>query len=354
MRRGGHPSRMNDTLRPLLVTSDPLLLDDVVRLAAAAGVEMTVREELTASVWSRAPLVFVGDDVLGAAASRALPRRDSVIVIRRGSGRSDDRIPASTWQGAVALGAEHVAELPDAGRWVVDRLAESGDVTSSGGPVISCVPAVGGAGATTLAAILAREARGLLVDVDPYGPAIPVDGGVRWPDLTDTRGRIPPGSLRTALPRVHDTHVLTGTPDTRYAVPGDALASVLESGARGFACTIVDTPRCDGDATRIAWARSDAVLIVVGPHPACAARVPAVIDGIQEVCTRVLVIARTGPRDSGVWCAAEESQWHVPVLPPFRHDRTLAQGDHAFLTPRSTARRQARDILEALAPGTLA
>ena len=80
---------------------------------------------------------------------------------------------------------------------------------------------------------------------------------------------------------------------------------------------------------------------------------PAVIDGIQEVCTRVLVIARTGPRDSGVWCAAEESQWHVPVLPPFRHDRTLAQGDHAFLTPRSTARRQARDILEALAPGSL-
>ena len=345
---------MTDTPRPLLITSDPLLLDDVIRLAASAGVEMTVRGEPTASTWTQAPLVFIGDDALTAAASRALPRRDSVIVVRRASGRSDEPTPASTWQGAVALGAEHVAELPDAGRWVVDRLAESGDVTSPGGPVISCVPAVGGAGATTLAAILAREARGLLVDIDPYGPAIPVDGGVRWPDLADTRGRIPPGSLRTALPRVHDTHVLTGTPDARYAVPADALASVLESGARGFACTVVDTPRCDGEATRIAWARSDAVLVVVGPHPAGAARVPAVVDGIQEVCARVLVIARTGPRDSGIWCVSEEAQWQVPVLPSFRHDRTLAQGDHAFLTPRSTARRYAREILALLAPGAQA
>lgn len=345
---------MTDTARPLLLTSDPLLLDDVVRLAAAAGVEMTVHEEPTASAWSSAPLVFVGDDVLGAAVSRSLPRRACVIVVRRGNGRSDDPVPAATWQAAVALGAEHVAELPDAGRWMVDRLAESGDATAQGGPVISCVPAVGGAGATTLAAILAREARGLLVDIDPYGPAIPVEGGVRWPDLADTRGRIPPGSLRTALPVVHDTHVLTGTPETRYAVPPQALAAVLESGARGFRCTIVDTPRCDADATRIAWARSDAVVVVVGPHPASAARVPAVIEGIQEACTRVAVVARTGPRDSGVWCAAEAGQWEVPVLPPFRHDRTLAQGDHAFLTPRSIARRYAREILAVLAPGVAA
>ena len=345
---------MTDESRPLLITADPLLLDDVVRLAAAAGVEVTVREDPHASAWSRAPIVFVGDDVLVTAAARALPRRDSVIVVRRGSGLTDDHTPASTWQGAVALGAEHVVELPEAGRWVVDRLAEVSDAASHGGPVISCVPGVGGAGATTLAGLLAREARGLLVDIDPYGPAIPVDGGVRWPDLADTRGRIPPASLRTALPSIHGAHVLTGTPEARFAVPSDALSAVLEAGARGFPCTIVDTPRCDADATRIAWARSDAVIIVVGPHPATAARVPALIDGIQEVCTRVAVVARTSPRDSGVWCAAEGAQWQVPVLPAFRHDRTLAQGDHPFLTPRSTARRFARAILDSLVPGAVA
>ena len=345
---------MSDSHRPLLITSDPLLLDDVVRLAAAAGVEMLVREDVSASAWSRAPLVFVGDDALAAAARQSLPRRDSVVVVRRGSGLGRDDTPASTWQAAVALGAEHVAELPDAGRWVVDRLAESGDAPSSGGPVLSCVPGVGGAGATALAAILARESRGLLVDIDPYGPAIPVEGGVRWPDLAGTRGRIPPGSLRGALPSVHGAHVLTGTPEARFPVPEEALASVLESAARGFACTVVDTPRADADPTRVAWSRSDAVIVVIGPHPASAARVPALIDGIQEVCTRVLVVARTGSRDTGAWCVAEAAEWQVPTLPAFRHERVLAQGDHPFLTPRSTARRFARRVLEIIAPGALA
>jgi len=50
---------------------------------------------------------------------------------------------------------------------------------------------------------------------------------------------------------------------------------------------------------------------------------------------------------------AEASEWHVPVLPAFRHDRALAQGDHAFLTPRSTARRAARALLAAATPGVL-
>jgi len=344
---------MTDTARPLLITADPYLLDEVVRLAAAAGVEMTVREEPTVSTWSQAPLIFVGDDVLGTTASRALPRRDSIVVVRRGSGLGGEHTPAATWQGAVALGAEHVAELPDASRWVVDRLAESGDPMASGGPVISCVPAVGGAGATTLAGILAREARGLLVDIDPFGPAIPVDGGLRWPDLAATRGRVPPASLRNALPSAHGAHVLTGTPASRFTIPGAALESVLEAGSRGFPCTIVDTPRSDGDATRIAWARSDLVIIVVGPHPASAARVPALIDGVQEVCTQVAVVARTAPRDTGIWCTAEASEWQLKVLPPIRHDRTLAQGDHVFLCPRSTGRRDARALLTAAVPGVL-
>ncbi len=342
---------MSDASRPLLITSDPLLLDDIVRLAAAAGVEVSVRDSPTVSSWSSAPLVLVGDDAIAGAVTRSLPRREAVVVVRRRVG--DDQPPTSTWQGAVALGAEHVAQLPEADRWVVDRLSEVDDATTAGGPVISCVPAVGGAGASSLAAMLAREARGLLVDIDPYGPAIPVDGGLRWPDLAATHGRVPPASLRNALPSAHGAHVLTGTPTTRFTIPGAALESVLEAGSRGFPCTVVDTPRTDGDVTRIAWARSDLVIIVVGPHPASAARVPALIDGIQEVCTQVAVVARTGPRDAGIWCAAEESEWQLRVLPAIRHDRALAQGDHVFLCPRSTGRRDARAVLTAVLPGVL-
>lgn len=342
---------MTDIPRPLLVTADPHLLDDVIRLATAAGIEMSVRDELTSSAWASAPLVLVGDDVLPAAMSRALPRRESVVVVRRSGEPTDGDAPAATWRGAVALGAEHVAELPDANRWVIDRLAQAQDDPSRGGPVISCTPAVGGAGASTMAALLAREARGLLVDLDPFGAAIPVDGGVRWPDLVDTHGRIPPSALRSALPSVHGVHVLTGPSAERFAIPAGPLTSVLEAGSRGFPCTLVDTPRSNGDASRIAWSRSDVVIVVVGPNPASAARAPALIEAVREVCTHVVVVARTAPRDLGTWAMADAAEWQAPLLGVLRHDRTLAQGDHAYLAPRSTARRDARALLAAIDPG---
>ncbi|MGA0945290.1 MAG: septum site-determining protein Ssd [Candidatus Nanopelagicales bacterium] len=345
---------MMDSPRPLLVTGDPLLLDDVIRLATAAGIEVSVSVDVTSSAWSAAPLVLVGDDVLAHAVGRALPRRDSVIVVRRTGAHHDESIDTDVWRGAVAIGAEHVAELPHASRWVVDRLGQVGDRLADGGPVISCVPGVGGAGASTVAALLAREAGGLLVDLDPFGAAIPVEGGVRWPDLAETRGRIPPASLRSALPSVHGVHVLTGTPGERFAVPAAPLATVLEAGARGFPCTVVDTPRSDGDASHAAWSRSDIVVVVLGPQPASAPRALSVIDVVREVCTRVVVLARTAPRDSGMWCRVETDEWQVPFLPVLRHDRTLAQGDHVYLVPRATARRNSRDILAALVPGRAA
>jgi len=342
---------MTDANRPLLITADPHLLDDVVRLAAVAGVDLTVRDQAVLSAWSAAPVVLVGDDLAGHAAAKSLPRREGVIVMRRADPHRDEPTPVSTWQAAVALGAEHVAQLPEAERWVVDRLAQFDDAQSAGGPVISCVPAVGGAGASTLAAVVAREAGGLLVDADPFGAAVPVEGGVRWPDLAATRGRIAPSSLRSALPSVHGVHVLTGTPDARFHVPVDALVSVLSAGSRGFPCTVVDTPRGDGDATRAAWSRSDLVAIVVGPHPSSAARLPAVLDAVREVCAHVVVVARTSPRDAGTWCAVEAPEWGARVLPAFRHERPLASGEHAYLAPRSTGRATARAILAAVAPG---
>ena len=339
--------------RPLLLTGDPLLLDDVVRLGAAAGVDISVRDTPAVSAWSSAPLVLVGSDVLDATVARALPRRDGVVIVRRRDRGSNGAASIDTWRGAVSLGAEHVVEVPDGDRWMVDRLAELADAPAMGGPVISCVPGVGGAGASTVAGLLARESRGLLVDIDPYGAAVPVDAGVRWPDLSATRGRIPVASLRSALPTVHGTHVLTGTPESRFTIPIDALVAVLDAGARGFACTLVDTPRCDSDATRAAWARSDLVIVVIGPDPHSVARVPALLEGIREVCTQVGVVARLGPRDAGIWCAAEADDWNSSLIGTIRHERALTRGDHLFHTPRSTARSSARALLAAAAPGVV-
>lgn len=341
------------TSRPLLLTSDTRLVDDVLRVGAATGVEFAVQALPTTSAWSAAPLVLVGPDALEAASAQAVARRQGVVVVRRRERIDDSEIPASLWRAAVAIGAEHVVELPDGERWMIDRLAEVHDESTAGGPVISCVSAVGGAGASTLACLLARETEGLLVDIDTYGAAVPVDGGIRWSDLTATRGRVPTSSLKSALPSIQGTHVLTGTPDARFAVPIDALQSVLDAGARGFPCTVVDTPRGEAEATRTAWSRSDIVIVVVGPRPASIARLPAIVEGIQEVCTQVGVVARTRHRDAGLWCRAAATDGSVPLLGILRHERGLASGDHLFHLPRRTSRPCARAILDAL-PRTMA
>ena len=56
---------MTATDRPLLLTRDPDLLDDLRRLSVAAGVEPDVVTTAAAGrrLWSAAPVVVVGDDL---------------------------------------------------------------------------------------------------------------------------------------------------------------------------------------------------------------------------------------------------------------------------------------------------
>ena len=98
---------------PLLVTGDETLLDELLRLAAAAGVHArrwpaTAAAALRA-LGARAPLVLVGADLAAEVARLRPARRPGVHVV--GLGRRARRRCSAR---AVALGAESVAELPDA------------------------------------------------------------------------------------------------------------------------------------------------------------------------------------------------------------------------------------------------
>ena len=154
--------------RPLLVSGDPDLIDDVLRLAAANGVEVHLATDAEAarSRWVLAPLVLVGADAAACAGGRA-----AAAATRRRAGQPQSPTP-DDWQRAVSLGAEHVVRLPDAERWLIDRLADSGEGSPRDGAVVAVVGAGGGAGASTFAAGLAlaaaaRSLRVLLVDARP-------------------------------------------------------------------------------------------------------------------------------------------------------------------------------------------
>src|SRR3954453_1270281 len=90
--------------RPLVVSSDEQLVDDLLRLLATAGAEAELATGGPAlrRAHRTAPLVLIGADALTTAAVRALPRRTGVVIV------STEELPAADWATAVELGAERV------------------------------------------------------------------------------------------------------------------------------------------------------------------------------------------------------------------------------------------------------
>lgn len=335
---------------PALITADPDLLDLVLKLAAAAGTEIHVSPHLEPEPWRTAPLVLVGEDQLSVISSRGLARRSEVVVVGyRDTFDPEADVPTSVWRDAVALGASHVVRLPEAERWLVDQLADATEGSTGGGPVLAVLPASGGAGATTLARALVNALAGsLYVDLDPFGaPDLAPPDGLRWPDLAATAGRIPPASLRDALPVVGQGRFLGGMSEE---VGVESVRAVLDAGSRGFPLTVVETPRALTPATRAAWSRSDAIVLVVGPDEHRMWRAEGVAQHVRAGGNRILVVPRLGSGALVAWHLELADLLQVEVTPPIRHDRALARGDALPPnTPRSM-RSTVTAIFEAVAP----
>ncbi len=258
--------------RPLLVSADGDLIDDVLRLAAANGVDvhLATDAEGARSRWQAAPLVMIGSDLAAPMAGVGLGRRRDVVLVTR------EPVPED-WQRAVALGAEHVVALPDGERWLIDRLADSTEGTARDGSVLAVMGCGGGAGASTFAATLALAAasaslRVLLVDADPLGGGLDVllgieeAPGIRWGDLADARGRLGAPALDQALPQVSGVSVLSWGRDGTSTVPADVVGSVVDAGVRGYDLVVVDAPRSLGPMTELVLARADRTLLVSVNH----------------------------------------------------------------------------------------
>ncbi|MBA3745820.1 MAG: septum formation initiator, partial [Sporichthya sp.] len=126
------PELEPDAPRPLVLTNDPLLLDDLLRLAAVAGAELEVAGDPWAvrRSWRNASLVLVGSDCASEVARRELPRRPATILV----GRDPD--DGSVWQLALAVGAEQVAILPDCEGWLGERLADAAEGPRAAGRTV--------------------------------------------------------------------------------------------------------------------------------------------------------------------------------------------------------------------------
>lgn len=336
---------------PLIITSDESLLDELLRLGAAAGATPTVAPDGATGLagWAAASLVLVGADVAAELAELRPSRRDGVHVVSWGA------FPAPAMRTALALGAENVAELPQSGEWVVEQLTDLGEDRPRRATTIGVVGGSGGAGATVLAAALGQVAatRGptVVVDADPLGPGMDrVLGmedrsGVRWDELCQTTGRLGATAFRESLPRRSGLGVLTWYSGRQASLQPFAVREVLSAAERGHDTVVVDLPRSRDPLLDEVAARCDQVLVVARPCVpglASAARVVATLPDQQR--------ARLVLRGSGMAAEDLASILSLPVAVRVTDQRGLAESIDLGLGPvrtrRSPLARAARQLLD--------
>jgi secretion/DNA translocation related CpaE-like protein len=290
--------------KTLIITEDETLLDDLLRLCAAAGTEPEVAFAAPPGPgsWQSAPLVLVGAD--GTGRVRGLARRTNVLLVGR------DLDDQDVWRRAVDIGADHVLFLPDAETWLVDRIADAAEGVGDPALTIGVVGGRGGAGASTLACALALTAarsgkRAMLIDADPLGGGLDIllgaerTTGLRWPDLAESRGRVNSGALEESLPRSHSLGVLSWDRGDSVVIPPPAMRSVLGAARRRGGLVVLDLPRRIDDAVTEALVQTDVGLLVVPAELRAVAAATRVASRMGLLLGDLRVVAR-GPFTSGL------------------------------------------------------
>lgn len=287
--------------RPLIVAHDEVVLDEVLRLAAAVGCVPERLPDLSAARarWMHAPLVILDEEV--ARAGIPLPRRRGVLLVCKGSPSPP------TWELAFSTGVDRVVSLPDEESELIAALADVAEGPGApGGRVVAVVGGCGGAGASVLAAgiglTVSREGgSALLVDCDPLGGGIDLlfgaelDAGLRWPELKVNSGRVSMAALHEALPerRHGDGRLSLVSCDRDGPGPsGDAVAAVIEAGRRAGRTVVCDVPRYLAGGAAVAVDRADLVVLVVPAELRACVAAKRVLQRIDARSRRTLVLAR--------------------------------------------------------------
>ncbi|AXK33637.1 septum formation initiator [Streptomyces armeniacus] len=301
----------------LIVTEDEDLLDDLLRLCAAAGAEAQVAHGApadrvgwaswpAADTWRTSPLVLVGDDCAGAGGGLGGrgtgppvgARRAGVLLVGR------DLDDSGVWERGARIGAEGVVVLPDAEGWLAGRIADAAEGVGDPALTVGVIGGRGGAGASTLACALAVTAahtrrRTMLIDGDPLGGGLDVllggerTEGLRWPAFAESRGRVGGAALEESLPRLHDLSVLSWDRGASMAVSGDAMKSVLEAARRHAGVVVVDLPRRMDEAVAEALAQLDVGLLVVPAELRAVAAAHRVASATRMVLKDLRAVVRT-------------------------------------------------------------
>lgn len=311
----------------LIRAASPELITDIERLAEVAGVD-------TATI------------TLGAEAPTAI----LTLAEEPGSTRTVRASFNELFQPEFA--GQHVSVNPRTQPADLLELFVAAGATQRG-QIVGVIGAHGGAGATILAVMMARQlaqdGSASLIDMDPLSPGYGIllsldDTGKRWADVAKESGTLLPGRLVNSLPQWKGVRVLTG--DKRGAVPIGSRTGVVAASAvsQVSAVTIVDLQRSallrlDPTAEWMTWL--DHLVVVTRPDITCLAAAKRSLSLVSTTLSATLVIS--GVKSVG---QADDAGHQLEYdACPLRFERTF-DGDIAHgMTPGDRMRSgSARDI----------
>jgi len=340
----------------LAVLAEPVLRDELDRVAAAVGVRVVhVASSLPVSrkAWWAASAVVLDAAAAVSCVRAGLPRRAHVVVTTTGDP------PPATWAAAIEVGARHVLRLPAQEHDLVRELADAAESARDDGgrgAVVAVIGGCGGAGASLFAAALARTASDpMLVDLDPWAGGIDLlvgaetTPGVRWPDLALQGGRLTWSAVRDALPQHRGMSLLSGV-RRGYELDGGAVQAVLDAGRRGGVTVVCDLARRMTDAVETALDTADLV-VVVSPCDVRACAATATIAPVLTAINPNLGLVVRGPSPGGLRADEVATIAGVPLLAAMRpHPGLAGQLEHTGLRigRRSALAAAARKVLAVL------
>lgn len=310
-----------------LVARAESTLTDVERLAAIAGVDLTVAP----SVAELPPAVLT---LVESGASGTLVARFNEVFQPEFAGQEVRVSPAS--------------QPGD----ILELFVAAG--ATQRGHIVGVIGAHGGAGTTIASAMLARVlARTLpsvaLVDLDPLSPGYDLllhldASGKRWADISQESGTLLPGRLVESLPVWREVRVLSGNARQGAPTTGRSAMTTAASIAQVTAATVLDLPRSalhrgGGTYEWLSWC--DHLLLLTQPGLMNLAAAARALEAVPPIPVTTVIAGVKGPGHADD-CAG---QLGLTSVCPLRFERTLG-GDMAHgMTPGDRLRSgSARDI----------
>ncbi|WP_029137174.1 septum site-determining protein Ssd [Nakamurella lactea] len=350
---------------PLIITDDRQMAEDLLRLAAAAGVEVLTCATVDRSQWRAAPVIVIDIAQVPAAVAAGLPRRDGVIAVTQAEPAAD------LWRDCVLLGVQRTVSVVEAEEFLVETLGGAIAEPGSGGRAIAVLGACGGAGASVFATAVAVAAHRvgrqvLLADCDRWGAGLDVvlgvedAEGVRWSDLAAPAGRLSPELLRRALPGLALSRgqlpVLGFDRAADREVPAAVAEVVIDSARRAGDLTVLDLPRVPTAASDRIIEIADLIVLVVPADVRGCFAAQRQVERLRSFGAWAGVVVR-GPSPGGIGADDIAQALQLPLLARVRPQARLLQdlehGRPPGTDPKSPLGRAAAAVLAAVEPVTV-